>query len=34
VVQHSRPDRFLAALKEVVKAGADPAEVVERYELG
>jgi DhnA family fructose-bisphosphate aldolase class Ia len=33
VIQHSRPERFLAALKEVVKAGADPAEAASRYGL-
>ena len=33
VIQHSQPDRFLTALKEVVKAGADPAEVALRYGL-
>ena len=33
VIQHSQPDRFLAALKEVVKAGADPAEAAAKYGL-
>jgi class I fructose-bisphosphate aldolase len=31
VIQHSRPDRFLSALKEVVKAGADPEEAAAKY---
>jgi len=33
VIQHGQPDRFLAALKEVVKIGADPAETAAKYGL-
>jgi DhnA family fructose-bisphosphate aldolase class Ia len=33
VIQHSQPDRFLSALKEVVKSGVDPAEAVARFGL-
>lgn len=33
VIQHAQPERFLAALREVVKGGADPAAVAARYGL-
>ncbi len=31
VIQHPQPDRFLAALKAVVKVGLDPAAAVAKY---
>lgn len=34
VIQQPQPDRFLAALKDVVKSDADPAEAAENYGLG